>query len=154
MCLYNTYLSLNSVKQNAPYFIFYRTTRMSLQSQQVSFSSSVPPTSTKWTPDSWRKLPIKQPPNYLDEVQVTYKLQNLRHIISFQSLTALILVIYSSNDLFFSLSLFRFTWQKWRISCRRRLHWSSQVRCELCRRNSQKLLPVRDSCLWAETVPR
>ena len=77
MCLYNTYLSLNSVKQNAPYFIFYRTTRMSLQSQQVSFSSSVPPTSTKWAPDSWRKLPIKQPPNYLDEV--TYKLQNLRH---------------------------------------------------------------------------
>eukprot|EP01035_Chromulina_nebulosa_P037147 gene37147-50112_t len=45
-------------------------TKMSLQSQQVSFSSSVPPASTKWAPDSWRKLPIKQPPNYLDEAQV------------------------------------------------------------------------------------
>ena len=64
------YWFLSSLSLFKLFFLVYRA-KMSLQSQQVSsFSSSVPPASTKWAPDSWRKLPIKQPPNYLD--QVTY----------------------------------------------------------------------------------
>eukprot|EP00597_Dinobryon_sp_UTEXLB2267_P002825 CAMPEP_0170081690 /NCGR_PEP_ID=MMETSP0019_2-20121128/17486_1 /TAXON_ID=98059 /ORGANISM="Dinobryon sp., Strain UTEXLB2267" /LENGTH=475 /DNA_ID=CAMNT_0010296229 /DNA_START=120 /DNA_END=1547 /DNA_ORIENTATION=+ len=39
------------------------------QSQQQSVSPAFP-TNIKWTPDSWRQLPIKQPPNYPDETKV------------------------------------------------------------------------------------
>lgn len=39
---------------------------MSVSEFQKSYIPNASPTNIQWSPDSWRQLPIKQPPNYLD----------------------------------------------------------------------------------------